>query len=438
MGFHYGFEKKKFDADWKILRKEYESAGMSDESIQAMYEFDWGVFNRRRADENKEQAFTSAMYDCETLGSEDQSTLYHKFLEELSWHDEYSFGTGRFAWIESIDDSMLYLKQKRKKNTGELEVIQVKGTHMPIVSEEEFAQVQEITAQRSLKQSGIRDNKKTVGVRPHTTVWGRLMVCQCGKRFNLHYHDRKDRSPGVDYQCYTSVNRGSHAERTKRGLSLEGTCDTPFIPGWKLEMMTKRVFRDYISNSEEILSAAALILENHINDEDDAPDYSDAIQRKRDEIAKLNKRLNNLIEMREDGDIGKEQFRERKKTLEQRLQALNEEVIELTPAPIKDDKVEFSARLAYLTKQLQKRVAFGDGAIPENVVEAFIEKIWVSKDEFRWYLRCGNNRSALKEAAHYKIASFTITFEEAKAYQYAISKRKRIYNWVDLNVSIWI
>lgn len=108
MGFHYGFEKKKFDADWKILRKEYESAGMSDESIQAMYEFDWGVFNRRRADENKEQAFTSAMYDCETLGSEDQSTLYHKFLEELSWHDEYSFGTGRFAWIESIDDSMLY------------------------------------------------------------------------------------------------------------------------------------------------------------------------------------------------------------------------------------------------------------------------------------------------------------------------------------------
>lgn len=400
---------------------------------------------------NPEQAKTVRMIYDMYLGGMGVSKIQYE-LEKAG----RLTATGKEKWFASYISHMLknsfycgiityhkeyipdYLKQKRKKNTGELEVIQVKGTHMPIVSEEEFAQVQEITAQRSLKQSGIRDNKKTVGVRPHTTVWGRLMVCQCGKRFNLHYHDRKDRSPGVDYQCYTSVNRGSHAERTKRGLSLEGTCDTPFIPGWKLEMMTKRVFRDYISNSEEILSAAALILENHINDEDDAPDYSDAIQRKRDEIAKLNKRLNNLIEMREDGDIGKEQFRERKKTLEQRLQALNEEVIELTPAPIKDDKVEFSARLAYLTKQLQKRVAFGDGAIPENVVEAFIEKIWVSKDEFRWYLRCGNNRSALKEAAHYKIASFTITFEEAKAYQYAISKRKRIYNWVDLNVSIWI
>ncbi len=37
MDFNYGLEKKNFDRQWAIMRKQYEDAGMSIEVIQAMY-----------------------------------------------------------------------------------------------------------------------------------------------------------------------------------------------------------------------------------------------------------------------------------------------------------------------------------------------------------------------------------------------------------------
>ena len=48
MGFNYGLEKKNFDRRWAVTRKQYEDAGMSSEAIQAMYDYDWSVFNANR------------------------------------------------------------------------------------------------------------------------------------------------------------------------------------------------------------------------------------------------------------------------------------------------------------------------------------------------------------------------------------------------------
>ena len=55
MGFNYGFEKKNFDSQWAVIRKQYEDAGMSSEAIQAMYDYDWSVFNATRAYQNHTQ-----------------------------------------------------------------------------------------------------------------------------------------------------------------------------------------------------------------------------------------------------------------------------------------------------------------------------------------------------------------------------------------------
>lgn len=329
-----------------------------------------------------------------------------------------------------------YLKQKKIKNDGVMEYTQVKGTHTPIVTEEEFARVQEILAQKSIK-SGKGKNARKVGHKPHSTVWGRLMICQCGKHFNMHFHDRKDRDPGVDYQCYTSVNRGSPTERKKRGLSVTDACDTPFIPGWKMEMMASHLFKKYICNAEDTLQLAYSLLEQHIDDQEEVPDNSDAIRRKQSEIDKLNKKLANLIEMREDGDIDKEYFRERKKEIEGKINRLAESIKNLTPIPAKDIAGDYSERLSELKKKLGEYTDFDGLVIPESIVEAFIQKIWVSKDEFRWYLRTNRSGSA-EEAEHIQIGSFTLTLEDAKAYQYSFSTRKRIYNWEDLNVTVWI
>lgn len=82
-----------------------------------------------------------------------------------------------------------------------------------------------------------------------------------------------------------------------------------------MEMMASHIFKRYINNAEDTLQLAYSLLEQHIDDQEEIPDNSDAIHRKQSEIDKLNRKLANLIEMREDGDIDKEYFRERKKEI---------------------------------------------------------------------------------------------------------------------------
>ena len=56
MGFNYGYEKKKFDSRWKRLEVEYCDAGMSEEQIAAMKEYDWAWFCSQRVFQNHTQA----------------------------------------------------------------------------------------------------------------------------------------------------------------------------------------------------------------------------------------------------------------------------------------------------------------------------------------------------------------------------------------------
>lgn len=96
-------------------------------------------------------------------------------------------------------------------------------------------------------------------------------------------------------------------------------------------------------------------------------------------------------------------------------------------------------KLQELRKHLKQYTGFDYSVIPESIVEAFIEKIWVSKDEFRWYLRSGDtSANEFNIDEHIKIASFTLAIKDAKEYLYSFSTRRRVYNWQDLNVSIWI
>ena len=58
MGFNYGYEKKKFDSRWKRLEVEYCDAGMSEEQIAAMKEYDWAWFCSQRVFQNHRNTST--------------------------------------------------------------------------------------------------------------------------------------------------------------------------------------------------------------------------------------------------------------------------------------------------------------------------------------------------------------------------------------------
>lgn len=401
---------------------------------------------------NEEQAKTVRMiYDMYLSGMGVTAIQYE--LEKAGrltatgktkWHASYlshmlknSFYCGIITYHKEYTPD--YLKQKKIKNYGDIEYLTVKGKHTPIVTEEEFNQVQKIMNTKSCKMKNLNKGKHTVGYKPHTTAYGRLMICQCGKKFNQRFHTRDGRTDGVDYQCYTSVNRGSIREREKRGLSVEGHCDSPFIQGWKLEMMAEKIFDRYIDNADAVMDLSYSMLEKHIADQEDTPDYTEEIKHKESEIERLSKKRVNLIEMRAEGDIDKELFRERKQEIENRIAILTEEIKTLQPDETKQSPQDYMQKLQELRERLKEYTGFEYSVIPESIVEAFIEKIWVSKDEFRWYLRSGNGSSDEFDIDdHIKIASFTLTIDDAKKYLYSFSTRRRVYNWQDLNVSIWI
>lgn len=122
-----------------------------------------------------------------------------------------------------------------------------------------------------------------------------------------------------------------------------------------------------------------------------------------------------------------------------RVAKLTEEIKGLQPEKEQTSNEDYSVKLLELREHLKEYTVFDYSVIPESIVEAFIERIWVSKDEFRWYLRTGNNADGeFDPDDHIKIGSFTLTIDDAKKYIYSFSTRRRVYKWVDLNVSVWI
>lgn len=119
MGFNYGLEKKNFDSQWAVTRKQYEDAGMSNEAIQAMYDYDWSVFNANRSYQNHTQEMAAPSFE---QSEESYSPLMNKYQEAVSVTDTYHETKSRFAWIGEIEDENL-LSALEKLSDDDLEIL---------------------------------------------------------------------------------------------------------------------------------------------------------------------------------------------------------------------------------------------------------------------------------------------------------------------------
>ena len=411
MSWNNGYERKKFEQEQKAQAKEYRKCGMNEEQIQAMYLQDLQEYRNNRV----YAIHIPSIEELEGNGEESRNALHKKFLLSMTCTMDMS-ECGRYGWIDEIENNALYCAVCKLNE-----------------------QVQKLMDAKSAVLKNHNKGKCRTGKMQHTTVYGRLMICQCGNKFNLRFHSRDGRTDGVDYQCYTSVNRGSVAKRLNKGISIEHSCESPYIQGWKLEMMAEQVFDRYIENADKVMDLSYAMLEKHIADQEELPDNIDVIRRKQGEIEKLMNKRTNLIEMRAEGDIDKEMFRSKKQEIEDRVAKLTEEIKGLQPEKEQTSNEDYSVKLLELRERLKEYTGFDYSVIPESIAEAFIERIWVSKDEFRWYLRTGNNAdSEFDPDDHIKIGAFTLTIDDAKKYIYSFSTRRRVYKWADLNVSVWI
>lgn len=316
--------------------------------------------------------------------------------------------TGKTRWYESNISKILrnpfyagiieyykqftpdFLEQKKINNFGEIERLRVKGRHEPIIAEDEFYKVQEIMESRRMKNPVNKAGRREIGKKPVADVWCRLLICSCGCTFNRKVWHTSSKGVQYGYMCYSQVRTGTVKTRLNKGLPIDGICTSQMIPGWKLQMMAKNLFRNYLRDTSRVLKIATETLEKHIADKAVTEDNSDIIQQKKDEISKLEKRLGNLIEMRADGEIVKEQFLTMKAEIESKVHTLQEQIKELTPyeSDAEYEEPDYEKKITMLRYVLEQYTNFNtDEDIPETVVEAFVEKIIVNEDYFAWYLR---------------------------------------------------
>ena len=365
-----------------------------------------------------------------------------------------------------------YLKQKKIKNYGDIELLTVQGTHETIVTIEEYERVQKIMNSKRSQCKNLNSGRRTTGKKPRTTVWGKLLVCSCGHRFSKRVWTRQGGTVNAAYQCYNSVHTGSYESRKKKGLSLDGICRTPMIPEWKLQMMANHIFKTYLADKEKVLALANSMLEAHIGDTEEKENTEEILQQKTAEYKKLSKKLDTYVEMRADGEISRELFKQKSEELEPKLNTLKKEIAELSAAQDEPQIEDYREKITVLEYALEQYTHYDENEdIPDSVIEAFVEKIVASENGFDWYLRfdgdpndplhCSVDGKRRKSAAvidagehspaihsgrtgcdqgppQLRILSLGINFNDAqsfyKAHGYGIKPTK----WHDLTVEVYI
>lgn len=100
MKFNNGSERVRLENKWKKLRTQYREAGMSEDAIQAMHQFDLDALNSERAYVNNTRPLFAAEDDVD-------SVAFKQYEKAIAVTDIYHETKTRFAWVGEVEDKRL-------------------------------------------------------------------------------------------------------------------------------------------------------------------------------------------------------------------------------------------------------------------------------------------------------------------------------------------
>lgn len=106
MNFNYASERNRFNSAWEKLRKEYADAGMPEENIDLMYQFDLKQFNADRAYANRTCPLNLS-HEQLTENDDFENPFLEKHLDQFTTQYD-TYGThSRYWWLEELSDPRL-------------------------------------------------------------------------------------------------------------------------------------------------------------------------------------------------------------------------------------------------------------------------------------------------------------------------------------------
>lgn len=282
-----------------------------------------------------------------------------------------------------------YLEQKRVNNLDMDTYEYVEGNFPAIISDEIWQKAQQLREARTTPPAEPGEKKRAR--RNSADIWAQKLRCSCGKCFRRNvWYTYKDGTRAYGYQCYNQLNNGTKKTRQRLELDTEGFCDQKMIADWKMDFMAKVVAEDLWQNRAEAVNLALDMIKSFYKEEQSggSATFVSAI---RSDIRKQQKRLDSLIDMRADGEISREEFAKRRKTIDEELASLTKELELQLSQKNAQSSMDFDA----ISNALNDMAGLTADDIDPALLSKLVSKVVpTSDDTYDWYLNLSGDKQA--------------------------------------------
>lgn len=330
-----------------------------------------------------------------------------------------------------------HLDQKTIVNRDEDTYLYVKGRFTPIISEEVWDKCKALRERKLTLRKTQEGKLERTGTRTSEDIWAKRLICRCGHRM------RKDRwhvnKTGLTYgyKCYNVLNNGSKQARIEAGLEADKYCDMGTVADWKFDLMLRELLKALNLNNDDLIKKAYNQFENSYTKE------TKEARELRDAEAKLRKiriKLENLTEMRVNGEIDKQEYSSLKAKINGEMLTAEKEADDIKRVALEEErKTTPLVSMDVFRSMAVEDLDFTKPIRHSALVNAMIKKIVPNTSlDFKWYLNLYPKRDDAGDEDYKEVVEFTIDYDAAKDFRNNRGEMLRQNQWKDLTVRVMI
>ena len=330
-----------------------------------------------------------------------------------------------------------HLDQKTIVNRDEDTYLYVKGRFTPIISEEVWDKCKALRESKLTLRKTQDGKLERTGTRTSEDIWAKRLVCRCGHRM------RKDRwhvnKTGLTYgyKCYNVLNNGSKQARIDAGLDADKYCDMGTIADWKFDLMLHELLKALNLNNDDLIKKAYNQFENSYTKE------TKEARQLRDAEAKLRKiriKLENLTEMRVNGEIDKQEYSSLKAKINGEMLIAEKEIDDIKRVVLEEErKTTPLVSMDVFRSMAVEDLDFTKPIRHSALVNTMIKKIVPNTSlDFKWYLNLYPKRDDAGDEEYKEVVEFTIDYDAAKDFRNNRGEMLRQNQWKNLTVRVMV
>ena len=330
-----------------------------------------------------------------------------------------------------------HLDQKTIVNRDEDTYLYVKGRFTPIISEEVWDKCKALRESKLTLRKTQEGKLERTGTRTSEDIWAKRLICRCGHRMRKDRWHVNKKGLTYGYKCYNVLNNGSKQTRIDAGLDADKYCDMGTIADWKFDLMLRELLKALNLNNDDLIKKAYNQFENSYTKE------TKEARELRDAEAKLRKiriKLENLTEMRVNGEIDKQEYSSLKAKINGEMLIAEKEIDDIKRVALEEER----KTTPLVSIDVFRSIAVEDPDFTKPIrhsalVNTMIKKIVPNTSlDFKWYLNLYPKRDDAGDEDYKEVVEFTIDYDVAKDFRNNRGEMLRQNQWKDLTVRVMI